>query len=327
MDTLIRVSAFVRIIRKLAAMPLFLFVFLIVPARTTQAEGFELIISGSHYEPSVAVPFIALPGANMKAGEFKYLSDEGDLLYKAGILADGAILYYVDSDKNAASARMSPHGYSGVFDPSGDCNFGVYGNFYLMDCWCCASASGHGRRMYLFRYGKNNVELLDVIRGVYGSDYGVDFMSALAREKKYGFMGTDYNLPTWMDIRDMDGDGNPEVNVIVSWISPNFEPEFELYFEVKNDRLQVNINPELYKPLFDAEARKTGTPSKSSAYYIYGFVSGRLKYQDIKRLLEGDRRYKMITGFLEDITAWNAGLHDFHGEKPVLLKYEVKRRK
>ncbi|MBI5810921.1 MAG: hypothetical protein HZB21_07030 [Deltaproteobacteria bacterium] len=266
----------------------------------------------------------AIPGADMKGGVFRYIlkDDRGwdRSPAKAGILVNNKVLYYVESE-------------GGSLDPGGDTNFGVYKDYFVMDSWALDS-TGHNRMMYLFRFSRDNkVELLDVLvqahlgRAVpFDGDFVSETTPIAQKKARWNEREIRYELPLWMDIKDIDNDGNPEIKLRIrteEYAQVDSPAQLALYIEIANDRLQVDFNPDLYKPLFEKEkSRKT-----KMNYYIYGFLSGQLGLDEIKAILKKNRDlYKKVVPFLESREELNAAFHEYSGEKPVLKKYIIKRR-
>jgi len=281
---------------------------------------FKLIKVNSHYEPEISEGII-LPGTNIKAGMFRYVIDEvkAEKTWKAGLLIDSTVIYYVDTEGN--------HEY-GTYDVGGDSNFGVYNNYLIMDS-CAYGASGCNRRMFLFKVSKNSVQLLDVIVTAYGDKFLINFISDSDRKKS-----CITNCPTGnINIKDIDQDGKPEFKITVypSHLTvPEYELSiYELYLEITNNRLQINLNPGLYNPLFEREKLKQAK-RKSDAYYIYGFLAKELDLKKIKAMLkemgkEAYEQYGRVVGLLEELKKWDSAFHDYLGEKPILKQYNLKR--
>lgn len=328
------------------------FAFLVFPPVEVRAAGFVLKKTELGYEPE-AYEAVALPGTNFKAGSFRFVIDEDNETAKAGVLVSNEILYYVEHERYARVPFTGKwFDYGEVFDAGGDCNYGVYNDYFTLDCWAYGSVSGHNRRMFLFRVSKDTVELLDIIGRAYvevsGKKYGLDFVSMYNGER---------TKPVWVDVRDFDNDGNPEVELQIERGHRTdfiFQLQvFSLYFEIADDKLKLDPNPVLYKPLFD-QARlddpskrvsyvysiqgegfpdlvPTSPKRKSDAYYIYGFLSGELKLDEIKSSLEPDGelyegQYKSVVPLLENRDKWDDGFHFAPAERPVLLNYELNRR-
>lgn len=313
--------------------PLLLAVFLIFAfpplIHSAFSEGFTMIKVDSHYEPEM-YEWIQIPGTNMKAGLFSYVLNEKEGEYdstiKAGVLVNGKTLYYVESGRFEHASDPARRIYVAEFDSGGDVFFGIYKNYLAMDS-CSYAASSCNRMMFLFRFGKNTVELLDAISR--NLNLG-DFKSEYVRSVKQGAV-----IPAWTDVKDFDGDGNPEVKLIIyraHHTNPDFDLlTFELYLEIKNSRLIVDFNPMLYKPLFKKERRKKWPKGRPDAYYVYGFLAGELKMKKIKTILKSDGeiyegQYGELVPLLEDCKNWDAEFHEaYYSEKPVLMKYEIRR--
>ncbi|MEK7679530.1 MAG: hypothetical protein AAB356_05000, partial [Deltaproteobacteria bacterium] len=105
----------------------------------------------------------------------------------------------------------------------------------------------------------------------------------------------------------------------------------ELYLEIKDNRLSVDFNPMLYKPLFEKEKRKKLRKGRRNAYYVYGFLAGEWGLDKVKAEInsKGEAykgQYKSLIKMLENQKNWDAEFHsEYYEEKPVLMKYEIRR--
>lgn len=276
---------------------------------TAHSDGFELTQTRSGYELIPRAPGITLPGTNMRAGNFQYVYDDPLMGAgsKAGILIDGKTLYYVESDGEN----------KGVFDITEKCTFGIYQPYLVMDDACCATTSGNNDVMFLFRYDKGTVTLLDALKVSY--KYGFDFMSVTDRERKIN----DDDKPFWTEVKDIDNDGRPEIKIRVLKLG-----YFFLYLEIIDERLKVDFNPALYRPLFEREAKIIGKKGRTRAYYIYGFLAKKFSMEDLKKIFKNKdtERYGPIINLLKNVDHWDAAFHEYRNDRPVLKKYEIKRR-
>lgn len=261
-------------------------------------EDFKLKRAGLHCEPEMN-KWIAVPGRNMKAGSFITFYDKAsggkEESRISGVLVKNEAIYYPSTDGNFWTDEM---------------NFGFYGNYLVMDAW--PIGAHHGRRMFLYRLGDNNVELLDAVGRSYST---FDFMSVSKSDVRSG----EYSVGL-VDVADIDHDNNPELKLKIYW-----DYIFTLYLEIKDNRLKIDLNPEPYRPLF-ARERRIRPNKKTSAYYIYGFLSGELNLEEIKETISRDKRHKErygeIVKLLEKADRWDEALHE--DGKPVLLRYDLK---
>lgn len=253
--------------------------------------------------------------------------EEEEQTIKAALLVNKSVVYFVHSVKGDENKDF------GNFDVGGDCNFGTYRHYFLMDC-PNVYASGNNRRMFLFRYGKNKVELLDVIVEASLPSGLLDFMSApsFIFPPESVRMRDDYVRPIVLiqgkDFSDIDNDNRPEVIIEVSR-AEKFTREFDIYLEIKDDRLRVDFNPNLYKPIFEREKKLSRAKKKSNAYYISGFLAGKLTMEHIKTRLAADReQYDRVVPLLEGMGNLDAAFHEYDdsGGRPVLKRYEIKWR-
>ncbi|MBI5827675.1 MAG: hypothetical protein HZB22_08110 [Deltaproteobacteria bacterium] len=140
-----------------------------------------------------------------------------------------------------------------------------------------------------------------------------------------------------MEIKDVDSDGNPEIKLSIYIYD---EYDFDLYIHIKDDKLRVNLNPALYKPLFEAEKKRDGSGKRTDAYYIYGFLSGALRLDEIRaevRLADAkvrseeaevrpeDEQYGKVIPLLERRDKWDDAFHYFD-TAPPLIKYDLNKR-
>ncbi len=284
---------------------------------------FELVKSGSEVLDEVCWnPGVQLPESDaMVAGEFRYnykddKEDYGTRGCKAAVLVEGKTIHYV-----ASMMKKNEKGLDNVFedtnvyDACNETNYGVYGKYLVMDSWAYGSVSGHNRRMFLFKYGKDTVELLDVIDDIF------DF-SSFGRERIYENKEGMY----WMDIKDFDNDGNPEIKVVVT------RNQFVFFIEIKDDRLRVDLNPVLYRQSFKEQKRKNSSKKKKNTrYYLSGFFSGALTLNEIKAAIKssGERyygQYDYVAATIKSRDTWDREFHDYGGVQPTLLRYEIEGR-
>ncbi|MBI5809812.1 MAG: hypothetical protein HZB21_01285 [Deltaproteobacteria bacterium] len=319
-----------------SALTLVIFAFLIslaVPAFSgdlTEHFDFKLKKAGPRCEPEMR-EWIAVPGRDMKAGSFVYRYTQD---IKAGCVTwtitaeslgrlrrkeDRDRTYETCWDSSVSEEEGKTSGVlvnnEAIYYPDGsywadEMNFGFYKDYLVMDAW--PVGAHHDRRMFLYRLGENSVELIDVI----GEGY-FDFMSA----RKSEFRSSEETGKSGIiEVADIDHDNNPELKLRIYW-----DYIFTLYLEIKDNRLKIDLNPELYRPLFERE-RRIRPNKKTSAYYIYGFLSGKLKLEGIKEMIPRDKRHKERYGeiitLLEKAGKWEQAIHD--KEKFVLLKYDLK---
>ena len=274
------------------------------------SEGFKLIKANSHYEPELVVkPAITLPGTNIKAGSYIYVLSNGMEIGRLGFLISNEKLFFVQSSEYNLIAP--------------DFNYGIYNGCLVMDASGYASTSGNNRLMFLFKYDKDSVQMLDVIGKAYIGLYGIDFISVSDRQKD-----CITNCPPGrIIIEDIDHNSNPEIKLIIS-MGSRFKPlDFELYLEIFNNRFQPNFSSALYKPLFERERQKIQTERRSDAYFIYGFLSENLALREIKLMLKTEKEQcKRIITLLESLKKWDTAFHEVNGEKFILEQYNLNRR-
>lgn len=332
---------------RLAALFTLICVILLLSAPVRAVEfrnkGLKLVETKTGLVPELCAEdlpeWVILPGTRIKAGSFRYLYDflfttsnmeekkVEEETCKAGLLFDDA-LYYVESS-----------------DIGGDTNFGVYKDYFLMDSF--AYGASHNRTMFLFRYDKTSAQLLDVIGNASIAHDLLDFTSAYTGygDMKYGYLGDALKGSMWMKLGDFDHDDNPEIEIVI-FREDYDETVFDLFFEIKDDRLSLDLNPALYRPLFEKERKKAkGKRFKPDAYYIYGFLAGEFTLDRVKAMLKDELgvaettrifmeeynvkydQYKGVVPLLESRDKWNYKFHHGRGGKPEdLIKYEIKRR-
>jgi hypothetical protein len=270
--------------------------------KTPQPEGFVLKKVNSHYEPVLHYDeTVTIPGTNIKVGEYSYVLSNGDEVPKLGFLIDNDQFYYVKEESVACSHS--------------DANYGVFDHFFLVDGY--AYGASHNRTMYLFKYTTHSVVLLDIISQAWVNQNGIDFATAYPGEVKYGFLGS--NPPTiWTPISDIDKDGNPEINLIIFLD----DQVIELYLEIFNEKLKVDLNPNLYKSLYEKDKATYKNGKKPISYFFYGYLSKNLNLNQIKKAMKsGDIPYQAVD-LIENTTKWNAAFHD-DNQNFELIKYEL----
>jgi hypothetical protein len=301
------------------------------------SSDFKLIKVNSHYEPELKnreESAITLPDTDIKTGLYRYDTDDGGYTGKIGFLINKEKFYFLQSRR--------PEGKPGIewqYGLAGDVTYGIYKNYFLLE----ASAGGTTRNSYLFlfKYDKNGVRFLDAItEAVMPNHEMLDFISSIKQTEqeilKYGSFDDnlypvwEFRSPVWMGIEDIDDDGNPEIKLLIS-AAFKFEVYFKLYIAIREDRLRVDFNPDLYKPFFKQVKQKK---VKDDQYYIYGFLAKELSLDKIKRELK-DKQTKVklkesrqnLIFIIENIGKLDEAFHYLvKDENFVLKQYDLKRR-
>lgn len=273
------------------------------------SEEFRLKMVGPRYEPVPGYyePFI-LPGTDMKFGSYLYRSEGVDQERWGFLMNDGRFWFVQDNT-------------GGV---GGGASYGIVDGYLIVDCW--ASGAHHNRSMYLFKYGRDAVKLLDVIQEAYVRSYGMDFTSVYPGEPVYGAHNTN-NPPVWT-IKDRDARGHPLIRTKIDteegfYRTPltkiDTKDGFYLYFGIVNGRLRVVFDPQLYLPLF-REVQLKYKEKKPDSYYVYGFLAKELS---MKEVAGASRTVREI---LLGRAKWDSAFHDMEDRKIELLKYDIDRR-
>jgi hypothetical protein len=269
-----------------------------------QSEGFVLKKVNSHFEPVLHNrETVIIPKTNIKVGAYSYVLSNGEEVPELGFLIDNDQFYYVKEESVACSHS--------------DAHYGVFDQFFLVDGY--AYGASHNRTMYLFKYTTHSVVLLDIVSQAYVNTVGMDFATAYSGEKKYGFLG--HNLPPmWTPISDIDKDGHPEINLIILF----GEEAFELYMEIVNEKLKVDLNPNIYKPLYEKDKITYKNDIKSIPYFFYGFLSKNITLSQIKKAMESGEIPNWAVVLIENTGKWNAAFHA-DNQNFELIKYDLKR--
>jgi len=303
-------------------------------------EGFEEKKVGSRYEPVPDDDFLVfrLPGTRMTFATYAYHMPGDDMPFpKYGFLFDDGRLFYVDE----------------VGASDGDAHYALSDGYFVVDGFAHDS-TGHDRSMYLFRYGKDSVSLLDIIGGEFATRYRFEFRSNYPGKPAYGHEITleSTDTPVWV-IKDRDSRGNPLIRVKLyhdpfvsalydfykkKGLDPNEFEELHLYVKIVTPeaggapaqrvaRLQVALDHEIYKPLFDRvrQVRKAGI--RPVGYYVYGFLAGQIDLAHIKAELADNKLRRYVVDMLEGAGSWDAVAHYRLGTPmPEMAEYELERR-
>jgi hypothetical protein len=320
------------------------------PPRFTE-EGFEVKRVGSRDEPVVRYgpSVFRLPGTQMTFAAYSYLTPKDDLPFpKYGFFFDDGRFFYVD--EIAAS--------------HGDAQYALCNGYFIVDG--LAHHGNSNRSMYLFEYNKNSVKLLDMIGMAYIADHGLDFASRYPGKPTYGHEITlgSKDTPVWV-IMDRDRHSNPLIRIEIirgnfdadlfdlsykialERVKGNKDPEFNrplieggrttydtftLYLRIVtpsegHPKLQVALDPELYKPLFDAVKEACKDELRPVGYYTYGFLAGQLYLDQIRAEIADSKARKYIVDILENVDTWDAALHERSDEPlPKIVEYKLERR-
>jgi hypothetical protein len=265
------------------------------------AEGIKLIKAGDHYAPVLRPynPLIILPQTTIRAGIYEYELDDGPGGGKVGFL-NGKSFSFVDE-----------------ITVLGGVVYAISPPYFLID----ATGGGTSRYgyLFLFTFDKAGVKLLDVIRPGSINKWTMETMFNPHQDKP------EFEFPALGKIGDVNHDGILEIEVLIS-TAFHFEPSFMLYFDIAGDKLRLNLDPSLYRSLFDAEKQKaTTTRKKSDAFFIYGFLTKNLDLGFIKRALKDDHDRRWIMAILNGVDKWDTAFHNQYGEKITMKELHLER--
>ena len=268
--------------------------------------GFSLEKVGSHYEP-VADFYEAfrLPGTSMRFGPFTYFSpmDEELGVPKWGFLRDDGRFFYLNEP----------------FAQSGDSQYALTGSYFIVDGG--AGGSGICRTMYLFRHDRDSMRLLDMIEETYNSFSPPAFESDYPGKPDYGHkLGTGYHdVPVWV-IKERDRQGHPLIrlkmvrDVPLTVLGPEEFEIFHIYLKIVQGRLRVALDPYLYEPVFESLGEAGGPDSRSTEYYVSGFLAGKVSLARIKAELACKEERLWLVHSLRNVKKWDRALHERLGE-------------
>jgi hypothetical protein len=298
------------------------------PAESTQAKPVELIRPkvgfvlqrvGARYEPVLHYhQAFRLPGTSMRFGSYRYLIPEDEELGapKWGFLRDDGKFFYVNE---YAASDSDPH-------------YALAGNYFIVDGG--AGGSGICRSMYLFRHDKDFMRLIDVVDETYEAFSPPGFISDYPGEPAYGHrLGTKHDdVPVWV-ITEKDRQGHPLIRLSMirdlppPFLGPQEFEVFHIYLKIVNGRLRVALDPGLYETLFDSVKEEGGPDSRSTEYYVSGFLSGKLSLARIKAEL-GDKKHRQwLVDSLRHVRRWDEALHKRYGHPlPRVIEYKLNRR-
>jgi len=282
--------------------------------------GFVLQRVADRWEP-VAHNYEAfrLPGTHIRFNVYRYLIPEDEELGapKFGFLRDDGRFFYVDEP------AASP----------GDLQYALSGNYFVVDGG--AGGSGICRSMYLFRYDKDSMKLLDLIIEPDGGAFSpLGFMSDYPGKPAYGHeLGTGHDdVPVWV-ISEKDRLGHPLIrlsmtrDLSLTALGPEEFEVFHVYLKIVNGRLQVALEPELYETLFNSLGEAGGPYSRSTEYYVSGFLAGKLSLASIRSELVNNRERLWLVDSLRHVRKWDAALHYRMGDPfPRIREYKLNGR-
>ena len=301
-------------------------------------EGFEKKKVGTRDEPVVHYDWsvFRLPGTRMTFAAYDYLTPEEDIpVPKYGFLFDDGRFFYVDE----------------VDASFGDGQYALVDGYFIVDGF--AYGASHNRSMYLFRHDKDSVRLLDMIGDDFVANHGFEFMSDYPGKPAYGHKITleSTDTPVWV-IRERDSRGNPLVRIKLyhdpfglaldefyrnKGLDPDKFEELHLYVKIvtregggstqRVARLEVALDPEIYKPLFDRVRDVRGSGVRPVGYYVYGFLAGQIDLPRIKAELGNNKLRRYVVDMLEAAGGWDAVAHDRPGRPmPEIVEYKFERR-
>ena len=178
------------------------------------------------------------------------------------------------------------------------------------------------------------MKLLDMIQETHFAIPFFDFWSDYAGKPAYGHeVGAGHHeVPVWI-IGEKDRQGHPLLRLKMARDVPlafsdaqEFEV-FHIYLKIAGGRLRVALDPDLYEPVFGGLGEAGGPRSRSTEYYVSGFLTGKLSLARIKAELASNKRRRWIVNILRQVKKWDAALHNRYGERmPRIVEYKLNGR-
>ena len=284
--------------------------------------GFVLQRVGDRYGPVLHYSeAFRLPGTSMRFGPYIYLIPEDEELGvpKWGYLLDNGRFFYLNE---YASSDDDP-------------NYALSGTYFVVDG--STGGSGINRTMYLFKFTKNSMKVLDRIEEDYNAHSPPAFFSDYPGEPEHGNIPTgedrDEGVPVWI-ITEWDTQDHPLIKLEVgrdlppTSLGPREFEVFHLYLKIVNDRLRVALDPDLYETIFRSLGEGGGPNSRSTEYYVSGFLAKKLSLASIKAELAGNKDRQWLLHYLRYVKQWDAGYHTRHWWDPMprFVEYKLNRR-
>jgi hypothetical protein len=129
------------------------------------------------------------------------------------------------------------------------------------------------------------------------------------------------DFSSFEQIQDVDGDGHPDVRLLAK-IGPSWNAgSFVLYVSIRNKKLALNRNRNVYRSLYEAEKSRPPADRRPIAEFTYGVLSGQMRPSEaVPALGVYDRN---AANMLRRINRWDAELHEhtkFAIQREVILR-------
>lgn len=256
----------------------------------------EIDIESSEFKPDGQIPGTNIKIGTMAIGPFpksfpKVTFEIGDTLY---------YLDFLKMYKSRGTEKMGLPVYK-------DIDHGIFKNFLIIRGF--EGATGYNAWLFLFKIDKNQIQLIDVLHSEYIDHLGFDFfldlqeegkLSGIKRRDKYDDKNVFYPL------RDRDANGNPEIKLFF------VDLNFDLFIEASQDGLKIDLNPKLYKKLFEESKSKAKKNLQVlRKYLIYGYITGMVDRNEITRSLKKKSKddYEEVLKIIDSLDKLNKVLH------------------
>lgn len=234
-------------------------------------------------------PDIQIPDTDIKAG-ILIVNQDGFTVGKVGFRINND-LYYLE--------KVQPEKFNEL-DVFGDNQYAIFRNFLIIGTW--GSPTGHGRWLFLFKFGKDNIKFVDAL---HAAKY--DFAEMYDTPDKKTHTNKKLNI-----LRGKNNNGNI-IRITI------FEAYFSPFVEVNSAGFKINLSPTLYESLFNKIKNKPQTKkAEINEYLIYGFLSKKLDKEEISAYLARKRKDpKDIIMIIDNLNELNVALHP---KEQIILK-------
>jgi len=203
--------------------------------------------------------------------------------------------------------KRNPERYDEI-DIFGNPTYAILNDLLIIGASGSPTGVGRSRWLFLLKYSGNKIEIIDALNGA-----GVEFVEDYSNIPDKTVKVKELNI-----LEDANHDNKATFKIYTMMYPCGFNSGFYIYVDASKDGLRVNLNPEIYRDLFERSKKESKKQGRCS-YFIYSYITGYLDRNKIETVLKKEdmENSRGIMELIDNLSKLNDALHP---KEQIILK-------